>query len=70
MKQIDLRALRERLGFTQQEVADRAKISRSYYATLETNGTGRRRKPSVNVIKQLADVLNFAWNDYFDDAVG
>jgi len=66
MNQVDFRALRKQAGLTQQEVADRASISRSYYADLETNGTGRRQKPSVDVTKRLADVLGFNWEDYYN----
>ena len=69
MKQIDFRELRERLGYTQQEVAEKADISRSYYASLESKETERRRRPSVNVVKRLANALNFKWEDYFDDAI-
>lgn len=57
----DLRVLRMARGWSQQQAADRAGISRSYIGMLETNG----RIPSVAVARKLARVYGIAWHDFF-----
>lgn len=47
---------------TQQEVADKSKIERSYYTMIE-NGN---RKPSVEVAKRIAKTMNFNWTIFFE----
>lgn len=54
--------LRKQQGLTQQQVADRAGISRSYYSGIE-NGT---RDGQVDKIKRIADVLGFDWTIFFE----
>jgi transcriptional regulator with XRE-family HTH domain len=49
-----LRGLRERAGLTQQDVADRAGVSRSYIARLEVSGS----EPSLPVLRRLAAALD------------
>ena len=58
----DLHELRMSRGWTQQEVADKAGISRSYYAVMETQG----RTPSVKVAHKLAQVFKLNWQSFFD----
>ena len=70
MRHVNLKALRETKGFTHQEVADKAGISRSYYTTLENDMTECTYNPTVEIIKSLANVLDFAWEDYFNDTAG
>lgn len=50
---------------SQQEVADAAGISQSYYAGIET---GIRGKPlSVPVAKKIAAVLGFDWTRFYEE---
>ena len=50
---------------SQQEVADAAGISQSYYAWIET---GIRGKPlAVPVAKKIAAVLGFDWTRFYEE---
>lgn len=50
---------------SQQEVADEAGISQSYYAGIET---GIRGKPlAVPVAKKIAAVLGFDWTRFYEE---
>ncbi|HCD18964.1 XRE family transcriptional regulator [Macrococcoides caseolyticum subsp. caseolyticum] len=49
-----LKKKREKLQLTQKQVADKVKISRSYYSDIE-NG---RTIPSVNVLLRLNNIMN------------
>lgn len=55
--------MRELKGFTQQEVADTSKISRSYYSGIE-NGT---RNAPVRTAKKIAAALGFDWTLFFEE---
>ena len=68
MRKVNLKALRLQLGLTQQQVADKAKLSRSYYSMLENDINGKKHSPPVERIKALSDVLGFAWEDYYETA--
>lgn len=57
---IQMRDLKE---LTQQEVADRAKISRSYYSGIEN---GARNAP-VGTAKKIAAALGFDWTLFFEE---
>lgn len=57
--------IRAASGRSQQEVADAAGISQSYYAGIEL---GIRGKPlSVPVAKRIAAVLGFDWTRFYDE---
>nr|DAL87858.1 MAG TPA: Helix-turn-helix XRE-family like protein [Caudoviricetes sp.] len=47
---------------SQQEIADKVGIDRSYYTKIE-NGL----RPSVDVAQQLSKVLDFKWTIFFDE---
>ncbi|HEV8642378.1 MAG TPA: helix-turn-helix transcriptional regulator [Methylomirabilota bacterium] len=49
-----MRDLRDRAKLTQEELAKRAKVSRSYLAALEA---GHRKNPSIDTLKRLARAL-------------
>ena len=49
-----LRGLRKKRGWSQAEVARRAKVTDAYVAMLET---GKKRNPSLAVLKRLARAL-------------
>jgi transcriptional regulator with XRE-family HTH domain len=49
-----IRQLRERADLTQEELAKRAKITRSHLSLLEA---GHRKNPSLDVLKRLARAL-------------
>jgi transcriptional regulator with XRE-family HTH domain len=49
-----IRQLRERANLTQQELARRAKVARSYVALMET---GHKKNPSLAILKRLARAL-------------
>jgi len=67
LKKVNLRALREKSGLTQQQVSDRTNISRSYYTSLENDREECRFTPTVDVVKRIADTLSFMWEDYYKD---
>lgn len=49
-----IRELRKRKNLTQEELANRAKITRSHLSLLEA---GHRKNPSLDVVKRLARAL-------------
>lgn len=55
-----LRRQRERYGLTQQELAERAIITQSYLAMLET---GERENPSLDIVRRLARALELPLKD-------
>lgn len=55
--------LRELKGFTQQELASQAGISRSYYSGIEV---GTRNAP-VKTAKKIAGVLGIDWTLFFEE---
>lgn len=57
-----LQQIREKFGFTQEEVATRAGISRTTYASIEQG----YRKPSVATAKKIAKALQFKWTIFFE----
>lgn len=54
--------LRKVQGLTQNEVASKAGISRSYYSGIEV---GTRNVP-VKTAKKIASVLGFEWTIFFE----
>ncbi|OMF98817.1 helix-turn-helix transcriptional regulator [Paenibacillus sp. FSL R7-0337] len=50
-----IREIRKKLGWTQEELAYRAKIDTSYLGQIER---GRRRSPTINMIGKIADALS------------
>lgn len=60
MKREWLRELRGNI--TQEEIATRLKISRSFYTELESG----QRNPSVRMAQRLALELNVPWTIFFD----
>ena len=50
----DIRKLREEAGMTQQELANRAGVSRSYIARLETTS----KKGTVETLRKIFNVLD------------
>lgn len=63
LKEILVRKRKE-LNFSHQEVADKsgANITRSFYGMIE-NGD---RRPSVEVAKKIADLLQIDWTIFFE----
>ncbi|WP_239984878.1 helix-turn-helix domain-containing protein [Sporolactobacillus pectinivorans] len=61
MKDNFLKARRDALELSQQDVANGAKIDRSYYTKIE-NGL----RPSVDVAQRIAKFMNFDWTLFFD----
>lgn len=57
-----LKERRNLLGYSQQDVADKTGIERSYYSKIE-NGL----KPSVKVAQSLGEVLGFNWTIFFTE---
>lgn len=54
---------RNRCGLTQQEVADKAGISRAYYVNIEKG----RRSGTVLVLKRIADTFGVCVDDFFKE---
>ena len=52
-----VRAWRDHLGLTQEEVAERMKISRAAYAQMEAKGT----RPRTTSLKKIASALGVEW---------
>ncbi|HDR8054388.1 TPA: helix-turn-helix transcriptional regulator [Bacillus cereus] len=48
-------------GYTHEDIANKCKISRSYYTQIE-NGT---KTPSVEIAKKIGGCLNFDWTCFF-----
>lgn len=57
-----LKALREKRGLTQEQLAEKAGLSRGYLARLET----RRQEPKATVIGQLATALRCGVAELFE----
>lgn len=55
-------ACRIRLGMTQQEVADKANIARTYYTQIE-NG---KVMPSIFVLQSIGEALKTDWKEIVD----
>ena len=60
-----LRERRLELCMTQQEVAEKAKISRPFYTQIENNFNNKG--VSVKTAKSLATVMSFNWTKLFDE---
>ncbi|VDG98865.1 Predicted transcriptional regulator [Lysinibacillus sphaericus] len=58
-----LKELRNSKKLTQQSVADRSDIERSYYTMIESG----KRTPSVQVAKSIALVIGFDWTIFFEN---
>lgn len=58
-----LKEKREIKGFTHEDVAEHAGISRSYYTLIESGN----KTPSVDVAKAIAHVLDFPWTIFFEE---
>ncbi|MDA2701383.1 helix-turn-helix transcriptional regulator [Bacillus cereus] len=50
-------------GYTHEDIANKCKISRSYYTHIE-NGT---KTPSVEIAKKIGESLNFDWTFFFSN---
>jgi transcriptional regulator with XRE-family HTH domain len=58
-----IKALRGTRGWTQEQLADRASMQRSYLADLELG----RRNPSVRTLVRLANAFGIAVGELFED---
>ena len=57
-----LEDLRNKRGWTQETVAIKANIDRSYVAKIEAG-----QVPSVKVAKRLGKIFRFRWQKFFND---
>ena len=57
----NLKELRINKGWTQEQVANRVKISRTHYVSVESG----KRRPSVGTAQKLGECLGFNWQDLF-----
>ena len=60
-----LKEIREKKGLSQYEVAEKTKLSQSYYAGIETGARGS--KLPVETAKKIAEVLGFDWIKFYED---
>lgn len=60
----NFKQIRKRMNVTQEELAKRTNISRSYLSDIE-NGN---KNPSIQTVKKLADKLGISVNDLFNDS--
>lgn len=58
-----MKELRESLDKTQEQVADEAGISRSYYTNIEAG----IKTPAVPAAKAIAKSLEFPWENFFNE---
>ena len=58
-----LRELRERQELTQEQLAKRAKVARSYVALIEA---GHKKNPSLEILKRLARALGVPVTDLLE----
>jgi transcriptional regulator with XRE-family HTH domain len=56
-----IRELRDRAGISQEELAHRAKLDRTYVSGIERY----RRNPSIRSLQRLADALNTGLEEFF-----
>lgn len=49
-------------GITQQELADKADISRSYFSLIEV---GKSKNPSIEIMKKISEILETPVQDLF-----
>lgn len=61
-----LKDVREKKGMTQQNVADKAGLSRAAYTNIEIG----KRKPSIETAKKIGNVLGFEWSKLYEEASG
>ena len=57
-----IKTFREKAAITQEELARRAKLSRTYIIQLES---GRSKKPSAESLYRIAQALNVKVEDFF-----
>lgn len=60
---VDLKLIRETLGLTQQELANKCGVIRQTIAEYESG----RIKPSVEVAKRLGNALGIEWSKFFEN---
>lgn len=58
-----LREERIKLGLTQQQIAEKVGISRSFYTQIETQF--KNKGVSVKTAKKLGNAMNFEWTKFF-----
>ncbi|WP_447556845.1 helix-turn-helix domain-containing protein [Staphylococcus epidermidis] len=61
----NLKAIRRRMKLTQQEMADRMDISRTYLSDLENT----RRSTSINTVLYIAKRLDISINELVNDSL-
>lgn len=59
-----LRDKRLKLCMTEKKVADLVGIAQPFYHCIETG----EKNPSVSTAQKIADVLNFKWTEFFENA--
>ena len=62
MKRFNLKSFREKQGLTQQEMADKLGISKSYYVDIELGNSN----PSFRVAKALYNNFHDKYEDIFE----
>lgn len=60
---IDLKRLRARKKLLQKELANAVGIAPPYYSMIEA----KKRTPSIKIVKKLAQILDFPWEDFFSE---
>lgn len=56
-----LKYLREKAGYTQQELADKAGVSRTTISMIEQG----ENQPSVKLAKKFGEIFNVGWEKFF-----
>ena len=62
---MDLKSIRVAKKLTMKEVSKSVDITESYYSLIEN----KKRSPSVEVAKKIAEVLGFPWTRFYDEEI-
>ncbi|CCK99423.1 TPA: helix-turn-helix transcriptional regulator [Clostridioides difficile] len=60
-----LKSIRDKLGLTQAEMADKLNLKRSTYANYESN----KREPNSETLNQICDILGIGFLDIFSETI-
>ncbi|MCB4304784.1 helix-turn-helix transcriptional regulator [Clostridioides difficile] len=60
-----LKSIRNKLGLTQAEMADKLNLKRSTYANYESN----KREPNSETLNQICDILGISFLDIFSETI-
>ena len=57
---MNLKDLRLTIGWAQEKVAEKARLSRTHYVSVEVG----KRRPNAGTAQKLRECLGFSWQDF------